>query len=97
MTKAQPTLKDVNEFYAIVFLFTLQFQIWNEAMFETFTFMLESIGEAYCEENNLPFPLSKEQRPEGLLSKMTLGEKSTLAFGDLQQWINDRSGFIFSI
>ncbi len=48
---------------------------------------VEIVGQAYCEENNLPFPLPKDQVPENFSDKwekIILGPKATGAFRDLE-------------
>lgn len=49
---------------------------------------VETVGQAYCEENNLPFPLPQDQVPENFSDqweKIVLGPKATEAFRDLEK------------
>lgn len=60
---------------------------FSQNLQETFIAKVEAVGRAYCEENNLPFPLPKEKMPKALfgpLELVVLGPRATRAFRELE-------------
>jgi len=83
------TMMEVYQLYrlfAVNFKFILKFTGLESLAGKKFMTQLAAVGQAYCEENGLPFPLAQNQMPANLngpLERVILGPKATQAFRKL--------------
>ncbi|OGY50565.1 MAG: hypothetical protein A3B89_02050 [Candidatus Buchananbacteria bacterium RIFCSPHIGHO2_02_FULL_40_13] len=85
----------IYKLYQTYFSFLSKFGDFGSTLFgNNFLAKVEAVGRAYCEENNLPFPLLPEQMPanlKGPLDQVILGPKATKSFWKLKEAANQIS------
>ena len=87
------TLMEVYQIYQTymgAFSFLTHFGGFGETLLKNFLAKVEAVGRAYCEENNLPFPLPEDKIPKNVsnpseLKQFVLGPKAAQAFGELKE------------